>query len=92
MEIPEAAVVEVHPGCVDRGPRHLGPHQHVGQQVLDRLEGPDGSLELLALLGVGHGHVDDRPGHAEEQGGGQGRALEPPLVRRLRACDPGARR
>ena len=37
---------------VHRGTRDLGPHEHVGAEVLDRLERADHPPELLALLGV----------------------------------------
>ena len=62
---------------VDGRPGHLGPHQHVGAHVLDRLEAPDRLAELLALLGVGHGQVEHRRRVTHLERGGEQRAVAP---------------
>ena len=74
---PTPGIVEGHAGGVDRAAGHLGAGEHVGHQVLERLERADRAAELLALLGVGHGQVGGGLGQAEQQAGDQRRALQP---------------
>ena len=51
--------------------------------MLHRLEGADAAAELLALLHVGDGHVEHRPGDADELGGGgRGGVVEGPARNR----------
>ena len=60
-----------HPGrAPHQRPRRLDLGLHVGEHVRDRLEGADRAAELLALLGVVHGEVDDAARAAAVAGGG----------------------
>ena len=66
---------------VDRGPGHLGPHEHVGAHVLNGLEAADRLAELLALLGVGDGEVQGLGGVTHLQRGGEDGAVPEELGR-----------
>ena len=63
--------------CGDRG--LLGTAQHLGAQVLDRLEAADRLAELLTHFGVGDGGVQSPSTHAGRLGGqhGGGQVLHP---------------
>ena len=54
---------------VDRGARRLDGDEHVGQPVLDGLEGADGPVELHAGLRVVGRHLEASLGAAERLGG-----------------------
>ena len=52
--------VDDHPGgAPHQRARRLDLGLHVGEHVGDRLEGADRPAELLAVLGVLHGEIDD---------------------------------
>ena len=59
-------------GVPRRGRHRLAGLEHLGAQVLDRLEGADLLAELLAHAGVLHRRVQAPPGDAGRLGGGQG--------------------
>ena len=66
-----AAPVERARRGVDAGPRDRGLHEHVGDQVLDRLERADRAAELLALLRVLGRQLDGAVGEAGLQARGE---------------------
>ena len=68
-----------------RAPGHLGPHRHVGTEVLDGLEPADGASELDPSLGVLHSQITGPLSHADLQGGGEHSAIAPPPCRHLGA-------
>ena len=69
-------VVERHARRVHGGPGHLGAREHVGQDVLHRLERADRLVELHALVRIGHREVRCRLRVAEQLTGDQGSALQ----------------
>ncbi len=73
-----ALAVERDGGGVDRSPGDLCLGQHVGGEVLDRLEGADRLAELLALLGVGDRQPERSEGEPELLGGGEQGTLGTP--------------
>jgi hypothetical protein len=77
---------------VHRRARHFGTDEHVGEQVLDRLERADGPVELPTLLGVGNGELGARPGGADEERRRHHRTLELPPAHEIGIADRLTRR
>ena len=72
-------------GGIGGGHRHLlGAAQHLGAQVLDRLEAADRLAELLAHLGIGDGGIQRPTGDSRRFGGQHGRGQVVHPVRGLR--------
>src|SRR5207248_431964 len=72
-------LVRQHAGGVDCGARDLSPDEHVGQEMLHRLERAHRAPELLALGGVGDREITAGARAAEEERRGQrGTATAPP--------------
>ena len=77
----EIDVVEMRARRVDGRARDLGAHEHVGAQVLDRLERADRAVELHPLLRVRDRQLGAAVGQAELERGRERRTLAAALGR-----------
>ena len=82
--VPDLGLVDGDRGGVDGAPGQLGPHRHVGAQVLDGLEPADGTTELRRCLAYSTASSVVQAAAPTCRRGGQHRAVPPPPVGDLR--------